>query len=218
MGVRQWKAFIAVFIAIVVWSPGSFAQELAPIQLPAPQRAGGMSLLQALDLRATSRAFAADPLPLQTLSNLLWASWGINRPDTKKRTAPSAMNWQEIELFAVMEKGIYLYDAVAHALQPVAGGDFRALTGKQEFVKEAPLTLVMVADLTRMGQAPAEQKEGFAMADAAFISQNAYLFSASAGLVTGVRALIDKPALAKAMKLADSQIIIFAQTIGFPKR
>ncbi len=194
------------------------AQELAPIQLPKPQTDGGKPLMQALGLRATSRAFAPDPLPLQTLANFFWAAWGINRPETKKRTAPSAMNWQEIDLYAVMDKGVYVYDAVAHALQPVVAGDFRALTGMQEFVREAPLTLVFVADLNRMGNAPKETKEPFAWAAAAFIGQNVYLFCASEGLATGVRARIDKPALAKAIKLGENQLIIFAMTVGFPKK
>lgn len=168
-----------LFIAALLmgWTMGSLmAEDLAAIQLLKPQMDGGKPLMQALKLRATSRAFALDPLPLQTLSDLLWAAWGINRPDSKKRTAPSAMNWQETDLYAVMEKGVYLYDAAAHILKPVVAGDMRGLTGRQDFVKTAPLTLVFVSDLARTGKGPADQKTGFVWADAAFICQNIYLF------------------------------------------
>lgn len=193
-------------------------EDMTPIELPRPQIDGGRPLMQAIGLRATSREFAPDPLPLQTLSNLLWAAWGINRPDTKKRTAPSAMNRQETTLYVVMEKGTYVYDAAAHNLNPVVAGDFRPLTGRQEFVKQAPMTLVFVADLMRMGDGPAEKKEPFAYCDAAFIGQNVHLFCASEGLATGVRANIDKPALAGALKLGANQFVSIAMTVGFPKK
>jgi nitroreductase len=194
------------------------AQELASIQLPAPQTEGGKPLMQALKLRATSRAFAPDPLPLQTLSNLLWAAWGINRPDSGKRTAPSARNWQETDVYVVMAAGAYLYDAAANALKPVAAGDLRALTGSQEFVKDAPVTLVFVADSARMKGSQADMQQAYAWGDAAFISQNVYLFCASEGLATGVRAMVERPPLAKALKLGAGQIIAFAQCVGYPKK
>jgi nitroreductase len=203
-------------LALVLCAATVTAQELAPIVLPPPQTEGGKPLMQALRLRASSREFAPEPLPAQTLSNLLWAAWGINRPDSGKRTAPSARNWQEIDVYAVLERGVFLYDAVAHRLKPVAAGDFRAATGRQEFAREAPLTLVLVADRARMKDAPADQVEAYASADAAFISQNIYLFCASEGLATGVRASVDKPTLARSMQLADTQIITFAQSVGFP--
>jgi nitroreductase len=194
------------------------AQELASIQLPAPQTEGGKPLMQALKLRATGRAFAPDPLPLQTLSNLLWAAWGINRPDSGKRTAPSARNWQETDVYVVMAAGAYLYDAAANALKPVAAGDLRALTGSQEFVKDAPVTLVFVADSARMKGSQADMQQAYAWGDAAFISQNVYLFCASEGLATGVRAMVERPPLAKALKLGAGQIIAFAQCVGYPKK
>ena len=192
------------------------AQELAPVQLPAPQTEGGKPLMQALKLRATARAFAPDPLPDQTLSNLLWAAWGINRPQEGKRTAPSARNWQEIDLLVVNATGAYLYDAAGNALKPLAAGDFRALTGMQDFVKDAPVNLLLVADKSRMQGA--QDPQPMAYADAAFIAQNVYLFCASEGLATVVRASVDRPALAKALKLRDSQLVVFAQTVGFPKK
>jgi nitroreductase len=192
------------------------ARELAPIQLPAPQTDAGMPLMQALKLRASSRAFAPDPLPPQTLSNLLWAAWGINRPQEGKRTAPSARNWQEIDLVVVDATGAYLYDAAANVLKPLVAGDLRPLTGTQDFVKEAPINLLLVADASR---AQGVQDPGpMAYADAAFICQNVYLFCASEGLAVVVRASFDGPALAKALKLRDNQRIVLAQTVGFPKK
>ena len=192
------------------------AQELTPVALPAPQTDGGKPLMQALKLRASSRAFAPDPLPLQTLSNMLWAAWGINRPQEGKRTAPSARNWQEMDVVVVNATGAYLYDAKGNVLKPIVAGDLRALTGMQDFVKEAPVTLVMVADTSRMEGA--QNPEPTANADAAFICQNVYLFCASEGLAVVVRGSVDRPALAKALKLRDNQLIVLAQTVGFPKK
>lgn len=188
-----------------------------PIALPAPQTEGGKPLMQALALRATSRAFAKDPLPRQTLANLLWAAWGINRKAEGKRTAPSARNWQETSVVVLTAEGAFVYDAAANLLQPIAAGDLRALGGVQEFVKEAPVTLVFVADTTRMTGDPAERR-AMAWADSAFISQNVSLFCASEGLATGVRAMIDRPALAEALGLRETQLVTLAQSIGFPKK
>jgi nitroreductase len=209
---------IVVLLAWVTCTTLGYAQDLAPVALPPPQTHGGVPLMQALGLRATSRAFATDSLPRQTLSNLLWAACGINRPDSGKRTAPSARNWQEIDVYAVMAQGVYRYDPASHALQPVVAGDLRRLTGRQEFVGSAPVTLVLVADRTRMKDATGEEMESYSWADAAFVSENVYLFCASEGLATGVRAMVDRPALAQQMKLADTQSIVFAQSIGFPKK
>ncbi len=210
---------IPIALACLILVCGAVAaQEPAPVQLPAPQTEGGKPLMQALKARATSRAFAPDPLPPQTLSNLLWAAWGINRPKEGKRTAPSARNWQEIDVYVVTANGAYLYDAAGNALKPVASGDLRALAGVQEFVKEAPVTLVFVADGARMKGSKPEDRQPYAWADAAFVSQNVYLYCASEGLATGVRAMVERPALAKALKLGESQIIAFAQSVGFPKK
>ena len=206
---------MVVLLALAL-AAGSAAQDLAPVALPAPQTDGGKPLMQALKLRASARAFAPEPLPDQTLSNLLWAAWGINRPQEGKRTAPSARNWQEIDVLVVNATGTYVYDATAHALKPLAAGDLRALAGTQEFVKGAPLDLVYVADMSRMEGGSDVQP--MAYADAAFIAQNVYLFCASEGLATVVRASVDRPALAKALKLRDSQLVVFAQTVGFPKK
>ncbi len=215
---RSRSPLIVALVALVFAAGGASAQEPAPVRLPAPQTTGGKPLMQALALRATSRAFAADPLPPQVLSNLLWAAWGLNRPAEGKRTAPSAHNWQEIDVVVVSATGAYLYDAAGNLLKPLAAGDHRALTGTQGFVRDAPVTLVFVADTARMKGASGERVEPFTWADAAYVSENVYLFCASEGLATGVRASIDRAALAKALKLAPRQTIILAQSVGYPKR
>lgn len=191
------------------------AQE--PVSLPAPQTEGGIPLMKAFSLRQTHREFSGRSLTNQQLSNLLWAADGINRPESGKRTAPSAMNFQEIDLYVVMEKGVYVYDAEKHQLRGVASGDSRALTGIQAFAADAPLTLVLVADLAKMTKADTATRDLYAMADAAYISQNIYLFCASEGLNTGARAYIDKEKLAPALKLKADQKIMLAQSVGYPK-
>ncbi|MFB3903498.1 MAG: SagB/ThcOx family dehydrogenase [Acidobacteriota bacterium] len=183
------------------------------VQLPKPQTDGGKPLLQALSERKSTRAFKPQKLPEQVLSNLLWAAWGINRPDGK-RTAPSAMNRQEIDVYVVLPEGAYVYEPKAHALNPVAAGDLRAQTGGQPFVEDAPVNLVYVADTAKMAANP-EQTVWYGAA-AGFISQNAYLYCASEGLATVVRAMVERDALAGSLHLRPEQKIVLAQTVGYP--
>jgi SagB-type dehydrogenase family enzyme len=192
------------------------AQDLKPIKLPAPQLYGGKSLMLSLKERKSTRAFSPVKLPLNVLSDLLWAACGINRPETSRRTAPSASNWQEIDVYVATSDGLFLYDVKEHALNPVLQQDIRALTGKQSFAGEAPVDLVYVADFARMGGANAEERNFYSAADTGFISQNVYLYCASAGLVTVVRGSVERDELASAMKLRKNQKIILAQTIGYP--
>jgi len=207
-----------IILAFALGAAPGMTQEPKSIPLAAPQMTGGKPLMQALKERATARAFSPEKLPDQTLSNLLWAAFGINRPDSSRRTAPSAQNWQEIDIYVVAADGVSLYDAKTHSLKPLAPEDIRALAGTQAFVKDAPVTLVFVADYARMGKATTEQKDFFAPADTGYISQNVYLFCASEGLATGVRANMDRPALTKALKLRPEQRIILAQSVGYPKK
>ncbi len=192
------------------------AQEMQRIVLPAPDKQGGMPLMQALALRSTSRSFADRELPEQVLSDLLWAATGINRPESGKRTAPTARNLQEIDVYVAMAEGLYLYDPNDHALLPVLAGDIRAVTGRQDFAAAAPVNLVFVADYARMGDAEADIKKFYGATDTGFISQNVYLYCASSGLATVVRGAVDREALAKAMELRTDQAVILAQTVGYP--
>lgn len=212
------KVALAVIAVAVLFAGPSVAVDLAPVKLPAPQTDGGKPLMQALMLRSTSRSFAPDAIPAQTLSNLLWAAWGINRPADGKRTAPSARNWQEMEVVVVRADGAFVYDAAGNTLQPLTVGDHRALTGVQPFVKDAPVTLLFIADKSRVKSVEKDATDSWMWADAGFISQNVYLYCASEGLATGVRALIDRPALAKALGLGEQKAIIMAQCVGYPKK
>ena len=174
--------------------------------------------MQALKERRTVREYASQPLSPQVMSNLLWAAFGVNRSQEKGRTAPSAHNLQEINIFVVTEKGVSIYEPFAHRLLPTSDEDVRALTGKQDFVKDAPVNFVYVSDFDKFKDDDEEYKKFYSATDTGYISQNVYLFCASEGLVTMVRAYIDKPALAKALGLKKNQHIILAQSVGYPKK
>lgn len=188
-----------------------------PIALPAPQTSGGKPLMQALKERRTSRDFRADALPRQTLSNLLWAAFGVNRPASGGRTAPSAHDAQEIDVYVVLPGGSYLYQARDNTLVPVRAGDLRALTGRQDFVRDAPVSLVYVADHAKFPRDAEQEKIFYSAADAGHVSQNVYLFAASEGLAAVVRGWIDRPALARALGLRPAQHVVLAQSVGYPK-
>jgi nitroreductase len=149
---------------------------------------------------------------------MLWAASGVNRTDSRKRTAPSAVNWQEVDVYVATAHGLYLYNAKTHTLQSVLAEDIRALTGRQSYVQEAPVNLIYVADLTRMANVTFDEKVFYSAADTGFMSQNVYLYCASEGLATVVRGLIDRPALEKAMKLRPEQRVTLAQSVGYPKK
>jgi hypothetical protein len=186
------------------------------IALPAAQTSGGMPLMQALQQRQSQREFDAAPLPAQALSNLLWAAAGVNRPALGGRTAPSALNAQEVDVYVALPAGLYRYDPSVHVLRLVNPMDVRRVTGYQDFADTAPLDLVFVADHARMKMIPAAQRESYASAAAGAMAQNTYLYCVSAGLATVIRAWIDRTALAQAMDLGADQQVLLAQTVGFP--
>jgi nitroreductase len=186
------------------------------LELPPPATSGGMPLAEALARRQSARAFATTALPLDLLSNLLWAADGCNRPNG--RTAPSALDAQEIDIYVALATGTYLYDPQQHGLDLVAGADLRRVTGYQDFVDEAPLDLIYVADHRRMRLVPVHSREGFAAVAAGAIAQNVYLFAAANGLATVLRAWIDREALAQALGLGFDQHVLLSQTVGFPPK
>ena len=173
--------------------------------------------MQVLSDRKSTREFGSGALSPQVLSNLLWAAFGINRPDGH-RTAPSAMNWQEVSIYVATPEGVYTYDAQANTLNPVIAGDYRGATGTQAFVKDAAINLVYVSDLSKTGRASAEDGLMYTAADVGFIAQNVYLYCASEGLATVVRGSVDRTALAKTLGLQSNQKIILAQSVGYPKK
>jgi nitroreductase len=215
---RRALSSLFVILGLAFAAGAGYAQTLTPITLPAPMMEGGKPLMGALKARSSAREFNADPLPAQTLANLLWAAWGINRPDGR-RTAPSASNKQEIEIYVTLPGGAYVWDAKGNVLNPVAPGDHRAATGTQPFPATAALNLVYVADMTKVARPATDPQQMLNIgADAGFIAENVYLFCASEGLATVVRASMPKEALAKALQLRESQVIVLAQTVGFPKK
>jgi SagB-type dehydrogenase family enzyme len=186
------------------------------LSLPPADHAGGPPLMEALSRRHSSREFAPDPLPLPVLSGLLWAAYGINRPNGG-RTAPSALNAQEVDVYVTLPGGAYRYDAALHALQLVSAADVRRVTGYQDFVDHAALDLVFVAD-SRFSLVPAHARDSYASVAAGAISQNVYLFAAANGLATVIRGWIDRDAIAKALELNHHQRVLLCQTVGYPKR
>jgi len=196
------KRSILLF-SLTVLSFSLFAQD---IKLPEPQKEGGMPLMEALSLRQTTREFSSKELCPQTLSNLLWAAYGFNRED--KRVVPSANNRQAFDVYVILEKGAYLYDAKENTLILKKEGDFRSSAGRQNFVAIAPVNLIYVADL---GKTNGET----ARVDCGFIAQNVYLFCASEKLGTVVRGWFDKDELHQLLNLTEQQEVILTQTVGY---
>jgi hypothetical protein len=199
------------------WASSEETISLIPVHPDREPAGASKTLMQSLQKRQTIREFSRRGLGMETLSRLLWCAFGINRPEDGRRTAPSAQNWQEIDIYVSMASGLYLFDAKAFTLQLVLKEDIRGATGWQDFVPHVPVNLVYVADLHKLGDAPRTEQKFYAALDTGFISQNIYLFCATEGLATVVRGWVDRPALAQIMKLAPNQRIIAAQSVGYPK-
>jgi len=197
---------VALYLFVVFLAASAICQQAA-IQLPKPESKGWMPLMQALSLRQTSREFATRPLSAQSLSILLWAAFGVNRPRNVKsglgRTAPSGMNKQEVQLYVVLADGAYVYEAEQNQLRPVVTGDIRAKVA-QGAGAHAPVTIIYVADA----------KLEMAQVDTGFIGQNVYLFAASEGLNAWFYALHDAD-VAGALKLPEGQKALYGQSVGY---
>lgn len=194
--------------------------DFKPISLPRPRIEGGKPLMVALKDRCSTKEFSREAVSMEILSNLLWAADGINRPDSEKRTAPSAANSQNIDIYILLTQGVYLYDVKAHRLVPVLAEDLRPLSaGPQDYAKEAPLHLLYVADYTRIGRIPDRSKQVFISAcNTGAITQNVGLYCASVGLGSAVRGTMDISALHKKLKLRDDQELMLNQVVGYPKK
>jgi nitroreductase len=204
----------------------SSAIDLQPIILLKPQTEGGKSVLAALQERKTTRNIKPDKLPDQMLSNLLWAAFGINRQNGPSgrtgRTAASASNSQEIDLYVAMPDGVYLYDATDHRLMPVIAGDFRARAGRRGTIT-APVNIFYVVDIAKYSKAPFQEpglrdteiQKSYYYVDTGLIAQNVYLFAASQGLAAWFHNC-DKQNTPGEFKLRPEQRVLFAQTVGYP--
>ena len=205
--------------AVLAAAPGLAAgQEAQTRELPPPRSDGGQPLLRALSKRRSVRDYSSQPLPPQVLSDLLWAAFGINRPESGDRTAPSWRHAIEIEILAATADGVWRYEPRPHRLTLHMPGDIRAQTGMQDFVATAPLNLLYVADGGRMKDASREEQRLYAYTDSGFIGQNVYLFCASEGLASVFRGSLDREKLARTLKLAPSRFVTYAQTVGYPRQ
>ena len=205
----------------------------SPVDLPSPKLGRGKSLPESLRLRRTTREIDARPLPLQLLSNLLWAASGVNRRTgpfgTPGLTAASASNSQDIDLYVAMERGVYRFEPRRHRLLPVLAGDLRPLAigrGQKAMVTEAPVQIIYVADVHRLTHTAGFQEPGlhdpevqksYYYADTGLIAGNVYLYAASQGLACWFHNC-DRAGLGRKLKLRAEQRVLFAQTVGYPER
>ena len=201
-----------------------------PIDLPPPVEERALSFYEAVAQRRTIREIAATPLTLAQLSNLLWAACGVNRKigpyAAPGRTAASASNSQEIDIYVALEDGVYLYDAATHQLNSVAAGDLRfsAMNRRQGVGSKAPAQLIYVADLDRLthtagfdepGLHDPEVQKSYYFVDTGMIAGNVYLFAAASGLACWFHNC-DKAELTKGLALRPHKRVLFAQSIGWP--
>ncbi len=214
-------------VAVLAGTTSSSAQDLKPITLVKPQKDGGKSVLAALQERKTTRNISQEKLPPQVLSNLLWAAFGVNRERASfgkpGRTAASASNSQEIDLYVALPEGVYLYEAVPHRLTPVVAGDFRARSGRRS-AAGAPVNIFYIVDRTRYDEGPGqpdrnigdpEVQKSYYYVATGLIAANVYLFAASQGLAAHFHNC-DKRNTAREFKLRPEQSVLFAQTVGYP--
>lgn len=191
------------------------AQDLKPIQLNAPTPKGGLTVMEAFAQRQSTRSFTKKELSTQELSDLLWAANGINRPDKGMRTAPSALNYQDIDIYVCKKEGAYLYNAKTNKLEPIIAEDLRGwVAGQQAFVKSAPVVLVLVSDLSKMRGGNTESNRMIGAMDAGIVSENISIACAGLGFVTVPRASMDKEELSRKLQLKDSQILLLNHPVG----
>ena len=211
------KRILLIATILILFFQG-YSQELKNIQLLPSDTTGGKPLMQALKERQTKRSYNDKELSDQQLSNLLWAACGINRIKEGKRTAPTAMDDQEIDVYVALKSGVYIYDAKNHLLKAVLPGDHRSEMGKQNFVGEAPVVLVYIADYSRMSLVLSKaDKDFYSATDVGYVSQNVYLYAASENLATVVLGWINRNEMTKILSLGKDQKILLSQCVGFPK-
>ena len=216
MMTRRTASAGLVSSAILTAAPSLAATGSAVLELPPPRTQGGKPLIQTLKLRRSIREYSDRPLPVQVLSDLLWAAFGINRP-SGDRTAPYWRHIMVIDVYAAMADGVWLYEPKRHVLLAHSRADIRAQTGLQDFVANAPLNLVYVAHGERMQDISANERRLYASVDTGFIGQNVYLFCASEGLATVFRGAVDYEKLNRTMQLKTDLFVTFAQTVGYPR-
>jgi nitroreductase len=214
---RGASAGILATAALVATPSAAIAQDLKPIDLPSPRSEGGRALTATLKLRRSTREYSDRPLPVQTLSDLLWAAFGVNRTASGDRTVPYWRHIMVMEIYVAMADGVWLFEPKAHTLLPHSKDDIRAQTGLQDFVGTAPLNLIYVAHGERMTDISVEERRLYASVDTGFMGQNVYLFCASEGLATVFRGAVEYAKLERVLRLPERQFVTFAQTVGYAR-
>lgn len=210
------KMMFAAMMAVL--ASCATAQNTKDIQLLAPNKDKGVSIMKSLAQRQSHRECADKELSTADLSDLLWAANGINRPGDNKRTAPSALNRQDIDVYVISKTGAYKYIAAENRLQLITEGDHRdAVASGQDFVNQFPISLVLVSELSKLGDAKNERTRMTAAMDAGYVSQNICLFCAGNGLVTVPRATMNSTELKKILKLGDTVLPLLNNPVGYPK-
>lgn len=208
---------IRTFLIATLVVSASIVTAQESIKLPAPTKTGGKPLMQALNERHSSRDFIDKDLTEQQLSDLLWAAYGINRPEEGKHTTPTSRNKQDIQIYFTTKNGVFLYIPENHSLEQLSDKDLRKVTGKQAFVKTAAVNLIYVSDFEKLGNKDDNVNTMTAATHCGFIGQNVYLYCASEGLITVFRAWIDKDEIREALNLKENQHVIYSQTVGYSK-
>ena len=210
------STIVVTLLAVCLVGSSSGSEPLEPIQLPPPDTNSGIPLMQALNNRMSTKEFDGRALTPKEISNLLWAAFGINRPESGKRTVATAVNCQDIDIYVVLENATYVYEPKEHRLDPVLNQDLRPLAATQAYAQVAPINLLYVSDYGKMADNFRDRKPIYSAFHAGSISQNVYLYCASAGLGAVVRDSVDRASLRDVLKLRDDQVIVMVQTVGHP--
>jgi len=219
------SGFLLISALLLITISWAQAQELKPIKLIDPDKKGGMPLMEALSLRASVRSWSDKEISMKDLSNMLWAADGINRPDGK-RTASSATDARDIDVYVFMKEGIYLYNAADHVLTPVINGDYRNKIGMPKWISpdigarsadmNADILILLVSDISRFHlEPPDEVKLQWGAMDAAIVYQNIALFCASTGLSARPRALLSEEQIRDFLKLTKTQYPMLNIPVGY---
>ncbi len=208
---------LIVFLVTTIIAGTVQSQNPKDIKLNAPDLDRGVTVMKAFEKRASASSFSDKELSLQDLSDLLWAADGINRPENGKRTAPSAMNAQDVDVFVFMKNGVYLYEAKTHSLIFKTEGDHRPLVaGSQANFAKAPVMLLLVSDISRFRGDDIVRKMSWAAMDAGIVSQNISLFCAGTGLMTRPRAFMETERIKQLLKMSDTQYPLLNNPVGYP--
>ena len=187
---------------------------LETIELPMTFEGLHAPLMEAFKLRATHREIREEEIPMEFVSSLLWSAYGINRPEEGKRVAPSAINAQEYDIYLFTREGIYLYNAEKNTIEMKVKGDYREKISQQKFFAVAPISIVMVANYDRMKKfKQVEDRDFYAAVDAGYISQNIYLFCASASLNTVACGGINRDEIHKILGITNGRAML-AHPVG----